>query len=180
MPPDSSSEEKPADACVKKGGFWRRKVVGPIRNQLTQGASPKALSHAVAVGFVGGIFPVLGTTTIITTLIGYFLRLNQPVIHSIGWLVYPLHLLLIPVFIRAGEFLFGDEPITFSVPELMEIFAKSPSHFFSSFAMTFVHCTVAWMVVAPFLGALIAVAIRPLLNRAADRWMPATSSPPVS
>ncbi len=176
MPPSPSSEASSA-GTAPTGGFWRRRIIAPLRTQLTRGVSPRALSHAVAGGFVCGVFPVLGTTTLLTTVSGIALRLNQPVMQSINWLTYPLHLVLIPVFIRLGEHLFGAEPLAFSIPQLVEIFAEAPAAFFSRFAMTFAHCIVAWLVVAPFLAVAIVLVIHPVLRRAAERWQLRPSSP---
>lgn len=163
----------------ERPGFWRRRLIEPIKTQLTQGVTPTALSVALAAGVLCGIFPILGTTTILTTLVAFVFRLNQPVMQSINWLIYPLQIALIPVFIRAGEFLFQAEPIPFSIPEMLKIFSESPGGFFAEFWMTLVHCIVAWIVVAPFLGAVIAFSTRPALTAAASRWRSATpSSPP--
>lgn len=167
----------------ERPGFWRRRLVEPIRTQLTQGVTPNALSVAIAAGVLCGIFPVLGTTTVLTTLVAVVLRLNQPVMQSINWLIYPLQIVLIPVFIRAGEFLFRAEPIPFSIPEMLKIFSESPGGFFAEFWMTLVHCIVAWIVVVPLLGTAIALSTRPALAAAADRWRVATrssSTPPES
>jgi uncharacterized protein (DUF2062 family) len=154
----------------KKPGFWQRRFVQPIKVQLTQGVTPKALSHAISVGFLCAIFPILGMTTLLTTLSGFVFRLNQPVMQTINWFGYPLQLALIPLFIRGGEFLFGAEPISFSIPQMLKLFAESPGGFMTEFAMTFVHCIVAWTVVAPFLGAIIFLVARPLLGKAEKTW----------
>ena len=171
--PQESPAEPESGAVTPSGedrpGFWQRRLIQPIRNQLTQGASPRSLSVGIAAGSLCGIFPVLGTTTVLTTLVAAGFRLNQPVMQAINWLAYPLQLLLIPIFIRGGEFLFGADPISFSISEMMAMFADSPGAFLSQFKMTFVHCIVAWLVVAPFLGLLIALVSLPPLRAAADR-----------
>ena len=181
--PASSTEPDPGASATpseeKRPGFWQRRLIQPIRNQLTQGVSPRSLSVGVAAGSLCGIFPVLGTTTVLTTLVAAGFRLNQPVMQAINWLAYPLQLLLIPLFIRGGEFLFGADPISFSIPEMMAMFADSPGAFLSQFKMTFVHCIVAWLVVVPVLGGLIALASYPPLRAAAER-LPRSNSTPAS
>jgi uncharacterized protein (DUF2062 family) len=160
VPPAADSDPSP------RPGFWARHLVLPIRTQLTQGASPAALSRAVACGVVCGIFPILGTTGIVSTLVGMLFRLNQAVIQSLHWILYPAHLLLIPVYIRSGEHLFGAEPIPFSIPEALKLFLRSPSGFFAEFGMSCVHCVTAWAVTAPLFAAMIAFSVHPLIRRA--------------
>ncbi len=166
---DNTADENPP-------GFWRRRLVTPIRTQLTQGVSPTALAVAVAAGVLCGIFPILGTTTVLTTLVGWLFRLNQPVMQVINWFIYPLQLILIPVYIRGGEALFADEPIPFSIPRMLEIFAESPAGFLAEFWMTLVHCVVAWLVTAPIVGAALFLSARPALRSAARRWQTASSA----
>lgn len=164
-----SSEPTAVPQTDDRPGFWRRRVLLPIRSQLTQGASPAALSRAVACGVVCGVFPILGTTGIVATAAGWALRLNQAVIHSLHWLLYPLHLLLIPVYIRAGERLFGAEPIPFSIPEALKLFLRSPSAFFGEFGMSCVHCIAAWAVSSPPIAILVACSVHPLIRRLASQ-----------
>ncbi len=185
-PPQPGSEKQTESGAGRdreeggeeKTGFWQRRLIQPIRTQLTQGATPRALSFAVAAGILCGLFPILGTTTIITTVVAFVFRLNQPVMQSINWFIYPLQLALIPVYIRGGEFLFGAAPIPFSIPQMLEIFAESPGGFLADFWITMVHCIVAWLVTAPLLGGVIVLAVRPALDSAARRWKAAKSSSP--
>jgi uncharacterized protein (DUF2062 family) len=149
--------------------LWRRRVIDPIHSQLSQGISPEKIAFTIALGAVLGIFPVLGSTTILCTLAGLLLRLNQPVLQLVNYLVYPLQLTLIPVFIRIGESLFRAPHIPFSIPQLLEKFRAAPLVFFHEFAMTFVHCISAWVLVAPFVSIALYFALHPALKRLAGR-----------
>lgn len=162
-------QEQDGASAPSKPGFWQRRLIQPIRNQLTQGVSPRALAIGIAVGAICGIFPVLGTTSVLTALVTFVFRLNQPITQAFSWLVYPLQIALIPAFVRGGEFLFGAEPISFSIPQMMKDFAASPGAFFAQFKMTFVHCIVAWTVAVPVLAVLIVGITHPLLRSAAER-----------
>lgn len=181
QPPITASRhsgEPHAPAENGRPGFWQRRLILPIRNQLTQGVSPNALTVASVAGILCGLFPILATTTLLTTLVGWSLRLNQPVMQTINWFIFPLQIALIPVYIRGGEFLFGAEPIPFSIPQLLEIFAKSPVGFFAEFWMTLVHCIVAWLATAPLLGVLLYLGLRPAFRRAARLWRVAAPPSP--
>lgn len=158
-------------------GFWRRRLILPIRTQLTQGVSPESLSWALSAGFLTGIFPIMGTPGTLCALTGFVFRLNQPVIHSIRFLSIPLHLLLIPFFIRAGERIVGAEPIPFSIPKMLELFAESPGQFFSEFGATCIHAIVAWVVIAPVVGIIVFIAVRPILRKAAQSWAKSSPAP---
>ncbi len=130
-----------------------------------QGASVERLTWAVVVALVTGIFPILGTTTIVALVAGYLFRLNQPVIHAVNLVCYPLHILLILPFVRFGEWLFGAGPVPFSIPEMLAIFKDSPARFFELYGMTCLYCIAAWGLVAPVLGAVLYPAMLPLVRK---------------
>ncbi|MFT4636849.1 MAG: hypothetical protein ACI8T1_000157 [Verrucomicrobiales bacterium] len=150
--------------------FFSRRIVSPIKTQITQGVSPRAISWAIASGAISGIFPILGSTTILVALTGFVAKLNQPVLHTFNWLVYPIQIIALPFFVRAGEFVFRANPVPFSVSILIERFREDPMQFMRDFGMSGVHGIVAWCLIAPILAIIIVAVTHPLLESAARRW----------
>lgn len=153
----------------KLSGRWRRWVVEPVIHQLTRGMAPRTLAWTISLALVLGIFPIMGSTTVLCLLVGWLLRLNQPVLLTFKSLVYPLHLALILVFIRAGQSLHGADPIPFSIPQLLARFEADPLQFARDFGTAAWHGVVAWLLVAPVLALLLRLALEPLLKRLAIR-----------
>ena len=147
--------------------FWRERVLGLIVAQLTQGVTPQKIALTIALGFNLGIFPIMGSTTVLCAVAGVCLRLNQPVIQLVNWLVYPLHLALILVFVRIGEWIVGAPLVPFSIPELVRKFDASPIKFLQQFGMTGVHGIIAWLIIAPIVAALIYFILLPPLKKLA-------------
>ena len=110
----------------------------------------------------------MGTTTLVCFLMGWMLRLNQPVLHVFKTLVYPLHLAMILVFIRMGEHLYQVPLISFSIPQLLERFKVDPLQFVRDFGMTAWYGVSAWLIVAPLAAFLIKLAVMPFLMRLAE------------
>ncbi len=148
--------------------WWRRWLVEPVIGQLICGIPPERLAWTIAAGMVLGVFPVMGTTTLVCLFSGWAFGLNQPVLHVFRAVVYPLHLMLILVFIHLGERLFGAPLLSFSIPELMGKFKESPLGFCREFGVAAFQGVVAWMVVAPFAAVLIKLASLPLLRQLRD------------
>lgn len=148
--------------------WWRRRLLGPIVAQLTVGISPDRVAWTIALGVVLGIFPIMGSTTLICLLAGWLLRLNQPVLHVFKTVVYPLHLALILVFIRLGERLYGVPLISFSIPQLVVKFKDDPLQFARDFGLAAWHGVSAWLLIAPVVALLIKMAVMPLLRRLAQ------------
>ena len=154
-------------ARLKK--FWQERVIALIVAQFTQGFTPQKIALTIALGLVLGIFPILGATTALCAIAGVWLKLNQPVIQLVNWLVSPLQLTLILGFVRIGEWLLRAQPVSFSVPELFRKFHESPAKFMQEFGLSGLHGIVAWLLIAPLLTALIYFLLLPPLKKLAAR-----------
>lgn len=153
--------------------WWRRWLVAPVVKQLTLGATPEKIAWTIALGLVLGVFPIMGTTTLVCLVAGWLLRLNQPLLHIFKTLVYPLHLALILVFIRLGERLHGVPLIPFSIPQLLVRFKEDPYQFAQDFGMAAWHGVSSWLLIAPVAAILIKLAVLPALRQLAvslQRW----------
>lgn len=151
-----------------KPSWWRRWLVAPVLAQLTSGTSPERLAWTIALGMVLGVFPIMGSTTLVCLAAGWAFRLNQPVLHVFRAVVYPLHLLLILVFIHLGEHLFGAPLLSFSIPELMGKFKDDPLLFFHEFGIAALQGVAAWLLIAPVATLLIRTAALPILRQLRD------------
>ena len=148
--------------------FWRRRVLAPIVAQLRQGITPEKVALTIALGCALGIFPILGSSTLLCALAAIRLRLNLPVIQLVNYLVYPLQLILLLPFYRAGETLFGQPHVPiFSVTELIDRFRVGPGQFFIDYGMVGVYGIVVWCLLAPLLVAALSCSLRPALRRLA-------------
>lgn len=144
--------------------LWKRWVIAPIVQQLTQGTSPKKISLAIAFGVTLGIFPIIGSTTILALLIGIPLKLNQPILHAFKALVYPLQWMLVLGFYHVGETLYGAPHVSLSIPTMMERFFSEPGPFFRDYGMTAVYGITVWCLIAPLMIAILRYGTRPLIE----------------
>src|ERR1700679_2600498 len=88
-----------------------RKLIQPFIDLLKQGVTPEKIALTVALGVSLGVTPVIGSTTMLCTLAAVSLRLNLPAILVVNGAVYPLQLILLVPFLRAGAWLFrADGP----------------------------------------------------------------------
>ncbi|MES2923250.1 MAG: DUF2062 domain-containing protein [Verrucomicrobiota bacterium] len=143
---------------------WRRRLVAPVLAQLRQGISMERISWTIALGIVLGMFPVVGTTSMLCALVAWALKLNQPVMHAFNWLVYPLHLASILLFIRLGERLHGVPPLSFSLTQMMAAFRADPLQFGRDFGLAAWHGVSAWLLIAPFAVLLIKLLLTPVVR----------------
>lgn len=153
LPINDSSVGKTPDTSGKSR--FRRWIVEPILVQLKRGITPEKISLSIALGITLGIFPIMGSTSLVCFFFGWLLKLNQGILHLFKTIVYPLQLCLILIFIRLGQQLNGVPLIRFSIPELLTQFKESPAQFASDFGMAALHGIEAWAIAAIILIPLI-------------------------
>jgi uncharacterized protein (DUF2062 family) len=156
--------------------FWRERIVALIVSQLTQGVTPHKIALSIGLGFSLGVIPVLGVTTTLCAIAAIRLKLNQPVIQLVNWLVYPLQLAWILVFVRIGEWITRAPFINFSLPELIQKFHDSPVKFFQEFGLAGLQGVVAWLFIAPFLTMVTYSVLLPSLKRLLNLKAPLAGS----
>ncbi len=149
--------------------WWRRWFINPILNQLTQGVSADKLSWTIALGCAFGIFPVMGTTSVVCLIPAAIFKLNQPVIHAVRLALWPIHLALILPFIKIGQWFFGSEQITGSVPTLLKEFFSSPSQFAENYWLAALQGIAAWSVAIIPLVFIVRAITLPVLKATASR-----------
>ena len=121
----------------------------------------------VAIQLAGsaiGLFPIIGTTSLLCFLIGWALKLNQPLIQLINQAMWPVHVPIIFVCVWVGQFLFNAPHAHFSIRYMNELLRNHPSLFFEKFGMTALHAVVGWTVMAPFYVAIIYYLSLPIMR----------------
>jgi len=151
--------------------LWRRWILNPILQQLTQGISPAKIAQAIAFGLTLSIFPIIGSTTLLSLLVGIPLKLNQPILQTFKTLAYPLQWTLVLGFYRAGEWIFQAPHVSINIPSMIERFFAEPGPFFRDYGLTALYGIAVWCLIAPVLLALIYFICKPLIEAVAKRML---------
>lgn len=149
--------------------FWRRRVHDPIRALFTQGITPDQVAATLAVGTACSLFPFLGFTSLLNLVVGLRLRFNQPILQTLNYLLTPVHLAMILIYVRLGEWLWQAHDDRFTITEMLRVFRESTIvEFFQRFGWAGIHAFTAWALTAPLLIALLYHLLRPALRRMAS------------
>jgi len=151
--------------AMTKSEFFDRRVIGPVRDLLTQGITPEKIGLSLAFGIMLGVFPVLGSTTILCIGAALIFRLNLPAIQLVNWLIYPLQLIFFVPFIRLGESLFRAGRLPISVGQILTMSHEGLRHMIAALWLVEVHAISAWMIVAPPAILLIHLLLSRVLRR---------------
>jgi hypothetical protein len=144
-------------------------VVKPVVDLLRVGATPERLAWSIAMGVVIGINPVLGSTTVLALAAASAFRLNYIASQVGNHTVYPLQLLLFPVWIAMGSRLFGTSGLKLGRHELMLAVKHHPWQTTKALWTWEWHALVVWAVAAAILMPLLAMMLKPVLRKMLDQ-----------
>jgi uncharacterized protein (DUF2062 family) len=169
-----ASATPPSGASAGERRWHARRLLAPLRAQLTQGSSPDRLAFTLGLGTACSLFPFFGFTALLNLIVGLALRLNQPVLQTLNQVLGPLQLLLILPFVRAGELLWPNARAgAFTVAEMLAFFRETSfAEFLVRFGWAGIYAFTAWIIVAPILAGSVTLATRPALRRWAQRGAP--------
>ena len=147
----------------------RRRCVDPIVALLTQGTTPEKIALSIAIGGVVGVFPVLGTTTVLCTFAAALLRLNLVAVQTVHFAMTPAQLLLIIPFVRVGERASGSPPQPLSISEGLALIADGALRAVYVLWDAIVHAMLGWLLLGPLAIAILYLVLRPILHGAAAK-----------
>lgn len=147
---------------VKK--FFGSKYLEPIKKLLIQGTSPKMIAIAVSGAFVIGLFPVLGSTTLLCTIFALTFRLNMPLVQLINFSVYPLQLIMLIPFMKLGTVVFGFEKLKYGFDEIVKMISHDTLHAIAILWNVTMQAIGVWLLVAPLFGFLFYLVLHPILK----------------
>jgi uncharacterized protein (DUF2062 family) len=148
--------------------FLQRRVLRPIQRLLLQGITPQKIALTLALGVVLGLFPVMGSTSLLCAAAAIALRLNLPAIQAVNYFMYPLQLLLIVPFIRAGEFLFRAQRTTLTLKQMIALLHDGFLPAMHTLGILALQGIAAWLLIAPVAIALLYAAFLAITRRAAS------------
>ena len=140
----------------------------PIAQLMRFGASPQRLAWSIAIGAVIGINPLLGSTTLIALAIAPPLRLNVIGAQLGNHLMYPVEILLFPVFVRAGIAVFRTPKLPLGHGELVQAVKFHPWNTTRLLWTWEWHALVIWAVFAVVAAPLLQRGLRVVLQRMLD------------
>jgi uncharacterized protein (DUF2062 family) len=143
--------------------------VNPVMGLLRMGADPDRLAWALALGVVVGVNPLLGSTTLLVLALAAGFRLNLVASQVGNHAVYPLEILMFPVFIKVGAVVFATDKLPLEGKPLWDAAKHHPWNTTRLLWSWEWHALVVWAVFAVVALPVIALGIRPGLEKMARR-----------
>ena len=147
----------------------KEKLLSMVKAMLTEGMNLKKISLCISLGFVLGIFPVLGVTSLLCTAASLALRLNLPAIQLVNYMVYQLQLVMLAPFYGAGSWLFKQQGSTFIDKNLIDIFQNGFWGSMTNLWDLTLYAILTWLVISPLLILLLYSISKPVIRAASAR-----------
>jgi uncharacterized protein (DUF2062 family) len=135
---------------------------------LKRGVTPHELALCLALGCVISVIPLLGVTMLLCALAAWALRLNQPAIQSVNWIMYPFQFILLIPWYKLGAILFRAPPVTFTGQYVRDLIHTGWGTAIKTLWTFAWHGVIAWAIVSLFVAAAIYAILRPIFARMAD------------
>ena len=145
----------------------RAKTLKLIGTLLQEGVTLRRISFCIALGVALGIFPVLGTTTLLCAIAAFVFRLNLFAIQVVNYAVYPLQLILLAPFYGAGSWLFRGRSLPLFEENIIDVLKNDFwGSMFDLWDLT-LYAVFAWLIVSPFLILLLYILLKPVIQSVA-------------
>ncbi|UOQ51990.1 DUF2062 domain-containing protein [Hymenobacter cellulosivorans] len=156
----------PAAPPPRPENWWRRRVLGPLRNILKQGLTPPQLALTVALAVPLGLVPILGITTLLASFAAVRLRLNVAATLIVSHLMSPLQLVVLIPLLRFGARLLGNgQGPELSLSQLQHLFATDWTSALSLLWRAGAGAVLLWALVSVPVGLGLYFGLRPVFRR---------------
>jgi uncharacterized protein (DUF2062 family) len=144
-------------------------MVNPVMGLLKMGADPDKLAWSLALGVVVGVNPLLGSTTLVVLGLAAAFRLNIVASQVGNHAMYPVEILMFPVFVKVGSLVFNTPKLPLAGKALWHAVKHHPWDTTRLLWSWEWHALVVWAVFAVVALPAIAWGSEPMLRKMARR-----------
>ena len=143
----------------------KNKILIPFRLIPKEGLTAESLAFSVTIGIIAGIFPVIGTTTIISILLTLIFRQNILIVQSVQWLLGLAQIILIIPFMKFGAFILNQNAIPINIHQINLAFQPGFLYGIRTIGVFHLYAILTWIILAIPASAISYFAFRTLFKR---------------
>lgn len=152
--------------------FFNKRLISPLLDLLKQGITPSKLALAVSFGVILATVPVFGLSSLLCLLAIWIFRINPAAIFLVNQFAYPLQFICYMPLISAGGWLFGKEPIPYSIGEVFEMLVSTPFKAISVLWWSTMQALVVWAILMVPVTLLLHRGLRMIFDRMLRKEFP--------
>jgi uncharacterized protein (DUF2062 family) len=124
-----------------------KKIKEVIVSQLLIGATPEKLTQSLSLGIIVGCCPFLGTATAMCFLLAFAFKLNHVAIQTAHYVIYPIQVILVPVWIKVVSMLFEVGHVNLRPDLIIKEFMTSPAIFMKQYGLIGLYAGGLWLLI---------------------------------
>jgi len=132
----------------------KNKILIPFRLVPKDGLTPEKLAFSVTIGIVAGLFPVIGTTTILSLLLTLVFRQNLLVVQSVQWITGLAQVLLIIPFMQFGAYILNHQHFHINVEQITLAFQPGILTGIKTIGIYHLYGILSWAILALPVGVI--------------------------
>lgn len=125
-----------------------KKFILPIKKSLLKGTSAEKLSVSLALGFIIGLIPLYGLTTVIVAMVAVILRQNLIIMQIAHFIVQPLQIILLIPFLKLGNSVFLKTEYAFTLQQYIVLFKNDFWNAISDFWKVNLSAVAIWFIIS--------------------------------
>lgn len=125
-----------------------KKIASLVIDELKKGATPEKLSQGLVTGILIGIFPLIGFTTLMSIFAGFLFKLNQIVVQTANCIMYPVQIIMIPIYIKVVSMIFDVGHVPLRPDILITQFKTDPAGFLRQYAIIGIYAVGLWCILS--------------------------------
>jgi uncharacterized protein (DUF2062 family) len=138
---------------LKIAESFTNKVLIPFRLVPKDGLTPEKLAFSVTIGILAGIFPVFGTTTVLSLLLTMVFRQNVVVVQSVQWLMGLIQVFMIIPFMQFGAYLLDQQTLHISMVQIRHAFQPGMIEGIKTVGIFHLYGILSWAILVMPAGA---------------------------
>jgi hypothetical protein len=124
------------------------KFLVPLKLLPAAGLPAEKLAFSITLGIVAGLFPVIGTTTLLSLLLTMLFKQNILVVQSVQWTTGIFQILLIIPLMRFGAFILNIDNFHINIRVIKTAFQAGVASGIKTLGIFHLYAILSWILFA--------------------------------
>jgi uncharacterized protein (DUF2062 family) len=143
----------------------KNKFLIPFRLVPKEGLTAETLAFSITIGIVAGLFPVIGTTTLVSVLLTLVFRQNLMIVQAVQWLLGLAQVFLIIPFMQLGAFILNHPGLHITMHQISNAFAPGFFSGLKTVGVLHLYAIMTWSILAIPASAISYFAFRTIFQK---------------
>jgi len=132
----------------------KTRIIIPFRLVPKEGLTPEKLAFSVTLGIIAGVFPVMGTTTLVGLLLTMLFRQNLLVVQAVQWILALVQVLLVIPFMQFGAYILNQNAVHISMEQISHAFQPGMLSGIKAVGLFHLYGILTWLILIIPAGAV--------------------------